>query len=85
MVNKDSMLQKMLLLNWPVILFKWSRQTWILQRRRLCLKGNTGVAYADCFAAALSKRMKAMVITGDPEFLVLENETEVHWITESTK
>ncbi len=32
------------------------------------LKAAHPVAYADCFAAALGKREKARVVTGDPEF-----------------
>ena len=44
------------------------------------LKGRYRIAYADCFAAALSARLKAPVITGDPEFKKLENEVSIHWI-----
>lgn len=32
------------------------------------LKAQYKIAYADCFAAALSLRLKAPVVTGDPEF-----------------
>ena len=32
------------------------------------LKGKHKIAYADCFAAALSLRLKAPIVTGDPEF-----------------
>ena len=53
-----------------------------LTKEAALLKGKYRVAYADCFAAALSKRKKAIVITGDPEFLVLGNEAEVLWMTE---
>ena len=45
------------------------------------LKGRYPIAYADCFAAALAKKNKAVVLTGDPEFKFLENEVEVQWIT----
>jgi ribonuclease VapC len=44
------------------------------------LKGRYRIAYADCFAAALSAKLKAAVITGDPEFNKLENEVSIHWI-----
>ena len=45
------------------------------------LKGRYRIAYADCFAAALAKKNKAVVLTGDPEFKLLENEVKVKWIT----
>lgn len=45
------------------------------------LKARYSIAYADCFAAALSLRLKAPVVTGDPEFKQLENEIPIHWIT----
>jgi hypothetical protein len=32
---------------------------------------------ADCFAAALSMKLKASVVTGDPEFEKLSNEVSV--------
>ena len=45
------------------------------------LKGRYRIAYADCFTAALAKKNKAVVLTGDPEFKLLENEVEVKWLT----
>lgn len=38
------------------------------------LKANYRISYADCFAAALATRVRADVITGDPEFLALERD-----------
>jgi predicted nucleic acid-binding protein len=52
-----------------------------LARAAARLKGRYPVAYADCFAAALAKKYKAVVLTGDPEFKLLENEVKVKWIT----
>ncbi len=46
------------------------------------LKGEHKIAYADCFAAALSSKLKAPVITGDPEFKKLEPEISIQWIVE---
>ena len=37
-------------------------------------------AYADCFAAALSSKLKATVVTGDPEFKKLSHEVTICWI-----
>ncbi len=44
------------------------------------LKGRYKIAYADCFAAALSKRLNAVIVTGDPEFKKLEEECSIQWL-----
>ena len=45
------------------------------------LKSRYRVAYAECFAVALANKMKAVVLTGDPEFKALQKNVEVLWIT----
>ncbi len=35
----------------------------------------------DSFAAALSSKLKAVVVTGDPEFKKLSNEIIIYWVT----
>jgi uncharacterized protein len=44
------------------------------------LKVTKKMSLADCFAAALAKREKAEVYTGDPEFKVMEREIKVVWL-----
>ena len=44
------------------------------------LKGRYRIAYADCFAAALSKKLKAVIVTGDPEFKTLEDSYAIEWL-----
>ena len=44
------------------------------------LKAKYPVAYADCFAASLAIEKDASVITGDPEFMKMEEEVKVKWI-----
>jgi predicted nucleic acid-binding protein len=44
------------------------------------LKSRGGVSLADCFGAALAKREKAPLCTGDPEFKRLESDIRVEWI-----
>jgi ribonuclease VapC len=44
------------------------------------LKAIYKIAYADCFAAALSLRLQAPLITGDPEFRKLDDRIDVQWI-----
>ena len=50
--------------------------TWEASR----LKSRGGIAYADCFAAALAKVRKAELMTGDPEFRRLEDVVTIFWI-----
>lgn len=44
------------------------------------LKGKYRIAYADCFAAALASQLKAVVLTGDPEFRLLTGEVKIVWL-----
>ena len=46
------------------------------------LKGRYKIAYADCFAAALSNRLNAEIVTGDLEFRKLEKESiiDICWL-----
>lgn len=44
------------------------------------LKGSYKIAYADCFAAALSQRLNAVVVTGDPEFKKLGDKYSIQWL-----
>jgi uncharacterized protein len=44
------------------------------------LKAVKKMSLADCFAAALAKREKAEIYTGDPEFKTVEREIKVVWL-----
>jgi predicted nucleic acid-binding protein len=44
------------------------------------IKANGGISYADCFAASLTIKHKATLITGDPEFKKLVKEIKLEWI-----
>ena len=48
------------------------------------LKGKYKIAYADCFAAALSLKLKVPIVTGDPEFNKLGQKISVQWIKTKT-
>jgi predicted nucleic acid-binding protein len=52
-----------------------------LTYRAAKLKAKYHIAYADCFAAALSIKLKATVVTGDPEFERLSHEVNIFWVT----
>jgi len=44
------------------------------------LKGKYRIAYADCFAVALSMELKAFLVTGDSEFKKLKERVSIQWI-----
>jgi predicted nucleic acid-binding protein len=44
------------------------------------LKAGGGLAYADCFAAALALQRRAPLLTGDREFERVAGEVEIKWI-----
>jgi predicted nucleic acid-binding protein len=52
-----------------------------LAREAARLKAHHPIAFADCFAAALARREKATIVTGDPEFRRLAKEVRVTWLT----
>jgi len=44
------------------------------------IKAAKKMSLADCFCAAVAKEKKAQIITGDPEFRLVEKEIKVVWI-----
>jgi ribonuclease VapC len=44
------------------------------------LKAQHRIAFADAFAAALTKEKKAELVTGAPEFKALEKEIKINWL-----
>jgi predicted nucleic acid-binding protein len=53
---------------------------WRLTRQAAAFKAKGRIAYADCFAAALARDRKGELVTGDPEFKLLEEEVNILWI-----
>ena len=43
-------------------------------------KAKNKMSFADCFAAALAKQKKALLITGDSEFKQVEAEVTIEWL-----
>lgn len=43
-------------------------------------KSRVSFSLADAFAAALAKRLKAELVTGDPEFKAVEKEIKINWL-----
>ncbi len=44
------------------------------------VKAEHPLAYADAFAAALAAETGATLVTGDPEFRLLEDTLHIHWL-----
>jgi len=51
-----------------------------LAKKAARIKAFNKLAFADCFAAALAESAGAELITGDPEFKVLEKQLRILWI-----
>jgi ribonuclease VapC len=53
---------------------------WELTQQAAAFKAKGKIAYADCFAAAVARKFKADLVTGDPELKQVEGEVKVLWI-----
>jgi uncharacterized protein len=53
---------------------------WTLTQQAARFKSQHRMSYADCYAAALAKVMKADLVTGDKEFKALEDEVNIAWL-----
>ena len=53
----------------------------LLVREAAEIKARHPIAYADAFCAALAQRHRGRILTGDPEFKVVEKLVDVHWLT----
>jgi predicted nucleic acid-binding protein len=53
---------------------------WNLARQAAEFKAKGGIAYADCFGAALAYQRGLPLVTGDPEFHRLEDLLPIEWI-----
>lgn len=53
---------------------------WALAHVAGGFKAKQKMSFADCFAAALAKERKAVLLTGDPEFKQVEKEISITWL-----
>jgi predicted nucleic acid-binding protein len=51
-----------------------------LVREAAEIKADHPIAYADAFCAALARRHKGRILTGDPEFKAVEKLVAVQWL-----
>jgi ribonuclease VapC len=53
---------------------------WEVTRQAASFKARGGMAYADCFAAAVAQKMDASLVTGDREFEQLSGVIKIKWV-----
>ncbi len=53
---------------------------WSLAHEAGGFKSKHKMSFADCFAAALAKHKKALLLTGDREFLQVEKDIDIDWL-----
>jgi|ERR1044072_3926011 ribonuclease VapC len=53
---------------------------WDLAHEAASFKSKYRMSFADCFAAALARQKKALLVTGDHEFKQVESEVTVDWL-----
>ena len=53
---------------------------WELAKAAGYFKSKNKMSFADCFAAALARKVNAHLATGDPEFKQLEKEITITWL-----
>jgi predicted nucleic acid-binding protein len=60
---------------------EWVDANQSLTREAARFKVDGGLAYADCFAAALARQTGGEIVTDDPEFEKVTDQIEVRWLT----
>jgi predicted nucleic acid-binding protein len=53
---------------------------WTLAHEAGGFKSKHKMSFADCFAAAIAKHKKAVLLTGDREFLQVEKDIAIDWL-----
>ena len=54
---------------------------WKISRQAALFKSMHRMSYADAFAAALALQKNAHLVTGDKEFMQVESELKIVWLT----
>jgi len=53
---------------------------WDLTVEAARFKSKHKMSYADCYAAALARIRKADLVTGDTEFMAVEDQVKIQWV-----
>ena len=53
---------------------------WSLSQQAARYKAKHRMSFADCFAAALARERKALLITGDKDFAQVEQQVQIQWV-----
>lgn len=75
--------RNLILMNIEVLPVKLIDASKDLALKAAALKARYGIAFADCFAAALAQWFGASVLTGDPEFKKIQDVVPVEWLKKS--
>lgn len=59
---------------------KFEDASWELTQEAARFKSRHKMSYADCYAAALAKVKNATLITGDKEFMSVEDQIKILWV-----
>ncbi|MFN2493996.1 MAG: type II toxin-antitoxin system VapC family toxin [Pyrinomonadaceae bacterium] len=59
---------------------EWVDADWDIVHEACRFKAKHKMSFADCFAVALAKQTKALLLTGDPEFKQVEQEITIEFL-----
>ncbi|MCA1575448.1 MAG: type II toxin-antitoxin system VapC family toxin [Acidobacteria bacterium] len=59
---------------------EWVDADWDIVHEACRFKAKHKMSFADCFAVALAKQKKALLLTGDPEFKQVEQEITIEFL-----
>ncbi len=60
---------------------EWVDADWDIVHEAGRFKAKHKMSFADCFAVALAKQKKALLLTGDPEFKQVEQEITIEFLS----
>lgn len=53
---------------------------WEITQEAARFKSKNRISFADCYAAALTKSKKGILVTGDSEFKTIDGQIDIQWI-----
>lgn len=53
---------------------------WEITQEAARFKSKNRMSYADCYAAALAKSKKGILVTGDSEFKTIDDQIDIQWV-----
>ena len=53
---------------------------WEITQEAARFKSKSRMSYADCYAAALTRSKKGVLVTGDSEFKTIDGQIDIQWV-----